>query len=538
MDAPEQKKIFSQLEMNNLDEYIMMAKLSDKKYEAQPEQVVLQNMDFVAERYENSKFNAVFIENIMKNSNVKLKEEKPLRIPRRPKFHVGQSGPEFQLSEKESFLNWRRAIAMMEEQYPTLSITPFEKSIEIWRQLWLVVEKADVLVQIVDCRNPLFFRCEDLETYVKEAGEDKELILLLNKADLLSKEMREHWAEYFKENGISFVYFSATIEQKKNEEGKEEEPTNINLSTTDILNRGELIEVIKSKCKKEKVSVGFVGFPNVGKSSIINVLMTCKKVGVAAMPGKTKHYQSLRLPEDDNFTLLDCPGLVFPSFKDSKEVMICNGIIPIDNLSIYLPAISLIVQCVPSINLENLYGIKLPDIFSASLFLSKIAEKRKCITGSGNPDLARTAKAVLKDLVNGKLLMCAVRPDYNVEKHGEVRNFSVIDNADYSIFEENKDMLKQVPETFMEDMQKIFIDEDKFVEKFNEDDEEFFAQRHKPKDVKIDKGMRRELKFAIKRGVITEEEFESCETMTQAKALLKRVNEGNDDTLKSKKAIY
>jgi large subunit GTPase 1 len=46
-----------------------------------------------------------------------------------------------------------------------------------------------------------------------------------------------------------------------------------------------------------KVEIGLTGYPNVGKSSVINAVLGKKKVGVASMPGKTKHFQTLKLTE-------------------------------------------------------------------------------------------------------------------------------------------------------------------------------------------------------------------------------------------------
>lgn len=79
-------------------------------------------------------------------------------------------------------------------------LTPFERNIEVWRQLWRVLERSHLVVQIVDARNPLRFRCEDLEEYVTEVegsegeqGTGKGLrrsLLLINKADLLTFEQR------------------------------------------------------------------------------------------------------------------------------------------------------------------------------------------------------------------------------------------------------------------------------------------------------------------------------------------------------------
>lgn len=61
------------------------------------------------------------------------------------------------------------------------------------------------------------------------------------------------------------------------------------------------------------VEIGLTGYPNVGKSSVINAVLGKKKVGVASMPGKTKHFQTLKLT--DVVTLCDCPGLVFPKIS-------------------------------------------------------------------------------------------------------------------------------------------------------------------------------------------------------------------------------
>jgi large subunit GTPase 1 len=64
-----------------------------------------------------------------------------------------------------------------------LVLTPFEKKLEVWKQLWKVVDKSDVLIQILDARDPYFYRTEDLEIYAKSLN--KKIYLLLNKADLV-----------------------------------------------------------------------------------------------------------------------------------------------------------------------------------------------------------------------------------------------------------------------------------------------------------------------------------------------------------------
>ena len=103
-----------------------------------------------------------------------------------------------------------------------LAITPFEKNVEVWRQLWRVIERCDLLLQIVDARNPYFFYSADLEKYIRELnGEsgDKEFILLINKSDYLSEELIAHWNGYFKDKGVQHIFFSAVKEQAKIDAG-------------------------------------------------------------------------------------------------------------------------------------------------------------------------------------------------------------------------------------------------------------------------------------------------------------------------------
>lgn len=252
----------------------------------------------------------------------------------------------------------------------------------MWRQLWRVIEKSDFLMQIVDARNPEFFYASDLDQYIKDVaakGNKKQFVLLINKSDFLSAELRKHWNEYFKEKGVQHLFFSALAEQEKldledeeierqtkdqqieaeadSDSGDDEEKrvakevadelekikledakqqnkqntvftnefmeadeqdkavnrvkrqqeadlkTNMEriesgklvLNSTHLFNRSELMALLKhySKDQRDRFTVGTVGYPNVGKSSVINVLCGSKRVGVANRPGKTKHFQTL-----------------------------------------------------------------------------------------------------------------------------------------------------------------------------------------------------------------------------------------------------
>lgn len=127
------------------------------------------------------------------------------------------------------------------------------------------------------------------------------------------------------------MYFSAYEEQefvdrgecRENQFGPElySDPTYIHSCL-------ELLDKAQKLCGDRPITIGFIGYPNVGKSSVINALCETKKVSVSATPGKTKHLQTIKLRED--VTLCDCPGLVFPSFLSSKAEMVLCGVLIVD----------------------------------------------------------------------------------------------------------------------------------------------------------------------------------------------------------------
>ncbi len=64
-------------------------------------------------------------------------------------------------------------------------------------------------MQVLDARDPLRYRSEDLEAFAREANPAKASLMLLNKADLLPQKLRASWAAYFQEQGVDFIFWSA-----------------------------------------------------------------------------------------------------------------------------------------------------------------------------------------------------------------------------------------------------------------------------------------------------------------------------------------
>lgn len=399
-------KMRSVTEQGALDEFLSTAELA--------------GTDFTAEKLNNVKIihtdqkNPYLLSAADERAAVKKHQRNRgrLTVPRRPKWNERTTPQQLDIMERESLLEWRRGLAELQE-HNDLLMTPFERNLEVWRQLWRVIERSDLIVQIVDARNPLLFRSEDLEKYVKEVDNKKKNLLLVNKADMMTPAQRKIWADYFDKEGISYRFFSATLAKERNEaksddsseqefsEEEEEEEGDRNIaektkrmnlaeeagegssdeseteedgglslprtsegSRTAILTVDELEELFLSAApsleeaknsSKPVTTIGLVGYPNVGKSSTINALLGAKKVSVSATPGKTKHFQTLYL--SPTLLLCDCPGLVLPNFATTKAELVVNGVLPIDQLREFTGPAGLVASRIPKYFLEAVYGI-------------------------------------------------------------------------------------------------------------------------------------------------------------------------------------
>lgn len=444
-------KLRSVTQESALDEFLSTAELANK--------------DFTADRHSNVKIirmdsnmdartQPVGMTNAQKEKlSAKQREHaKDLIVPRRPYWDEYTTKTELQRQEGEAFLEWRRKLANLQESNEDLLLTPFERNIEVWKQLWRVVERSDLVVQIVDARDPLLFRSVDLERYVKEIDERKQNLLLVNKADLLTRKQRIIWAKYFISRGISFTFYSALranqlLElQKETPELDQDEIVHIDDEVSEdediddeikekitILSIDQLEKLFLAKAppeplteplpgKKPILQIGLVGYPNVGKSSTINSLVGAKKVSVSSTPGKTKHFQTIML--SDSVMLCDCPGLVFPNFAYNKGELVCNGVLPIDQLRDYVGPSNLVAQRIPKYYLEAIYGIHIQTRTkeeggdgvtpTGQELLVAYARARGYMTqGFGSADESRASRYILKDYVNGKLLY--INPPPHIE---------------------------------------------------------------------------------------------------------------------------
>jgi nuclear GTP-binding protein len=190
---------------------------------------------------------------------------------------------------------------------------------------------------------------------------------------------------------------------------------------TNSFGKGSLISLLRQfsslHSSRKQISVGFIGYPNTGKSSIINTLRKKKVCTTAPIPGETKVWQYITLMK--RIYLIDCPGIVPPSITDTPEDILLRGVVRVENVenpAQYMPAV--LAKCKRH-HLERTYqinkwndddGLKPFDakddkerLTESVNFLEMLARKGGRLLKGGEADMDGVAKMVLNDFLRGKI---------------------------------------------------------------------------------------------------------------------------------------
>ncbi|CAM9585803.1 unnamed protein product, partial [Sphacelaria rigidula] len=145
-------------------------------------------------------------------------------------------------------------------------------------------------------------------------------------------------------------------------------------SITNSFGKGALINLLRQFAKlhpdKKQISVGVVGYPNVGKSSIINTLKKKKVCKVAPVPGETKVWQYIALMR--RIFVVDCPGVVYDDGDDETEIVL-KGVVRAEKLPDPTDFVPAILSRIKDEYLRRLYGVSSWD--DATEFMTKLAMK-------------------------------------------------------------------------------------------------------------------------------------------------------------------
>ncbi|EJW74580.1 hypothetical protein WUBG_14512, partial [Wuchereria bancrofti] len=182
--------------------------------------------------------------------------------------------------------------------------------------------------------------------------------------------------------------------------------------------KGTLINLLRQFANlhkdRQQISVGFIGYPNVGKSSIINTLRAKRVCKTAPIAGETKVWQYVSLMR--RIYMIDCPGVVYPQ-GDSETQIILKGVVRVENVKDPINHVQGVLDRVREQYLLKTYSIDpWNDVCD---FLTKICVKTGRLLKGGEPDWNTAAKIVLNDFQRGRLPYFVLPPGCELQNAHE-----------------------------------------------------------------------------------------------------------------------
>ncbi len=245
-----------------------------------------------------------------------------------------------------------------------------------WRVIKEIVERSTIIIEVLDARMPKISRNEEIEKIIKEYN--KELIFLLNKADLVTQK-----DAYKKQNKLKKIAPTFIVSGKTRKGIK------------------ELREYLTIKSKQlPDTRIGFLGYPNTGKSSIINAIAYKRKAKVSAQAGTTHGAQWINAGK--NLSVIDSPGVIPVKKNDEIRLALIGSRNPEKLREKELVAYKILSLFEDKEQLEVLYKIEIKSEDPEEI-LEQIGRKKGFIKKGNQIDEVRTSEQIIRDWQKGNL---------------------------------------------------------------------------------------------------------------------------------------
>lgn len=251
-----------------------------------------------------------------------------------------------------------------------------------WRIVDKVIYESDIILEVVDARMPDLTRNKRVENKIRRKR--KFLIIVMNKSDLITRKMKIDFLRRFKSNEAIFVSCKYRI----------------GISTLKEM----ILELAKKRRHWDYTRVGVIGYPNTGKSSVINVLVGKSSAKTSPIAGLTRGVQLIR--GKGKIMFLDTPGVIPLDEKDETEQALMSAIDPNKLVNSDLAAMR-IIQLFLDYNkrgLEKFYDVKIETNDTFEILL-EIGKRKNFLRKGGKVDETRTALTIVRDWQKGNLLL-------------------------------------------------------------------------------------------------------------------------------------
>ena len=377
-----------------------------------------------------------------------------------------------------------RTIYLDETDVDDKSVSKDMSKKQFMKKFRKVIDAADVILEVVDARDPNSCRVKEAERLVKSSGGKKRLVIVMNKVDLVPHDVLDAWVRYLRDEFPTIAFKASTQHgaPSQSDANLRRAAESAVAATSEALGAEALLQLLKNYCREggsdsgagKSITVGVVGYPNVGKSSVINSLKRARAVGVSPVPGFTREISEVKL--DRNIRLLDSPGVFFYEGADALDEASKAAEAPV--LLNCLRAESVVPERAVEMLLEKASHDKLLEVYkigdwtSTREFLSRVAQRRGKLKRGGIPDVEVAAKLVVADVGAGKIPFWVEPP----KREGVHLDAVIKDSFDESMslpeVSASKKMSKKQAAAAKDEMEVDDDDEDEDDEDIEEEDDD------------------------------------------------------------------